>query len=78
MTFVEARLTLKPLGIVIKKQYGEYRVAFRLPQRTKGMPPAFNPEDSAYYTNDLDDAVGTGLLMAKEGPQPARNSSAKG
>jgi hypothetical protein len=77
MTMVEARLILKPLNIVIRKRHGEYRVAFRTPYRTEGSPP-FDQEASAYYTNDLDDAVGTGIAMAKEGPQPARNSSAKG
>ena len=64
MTMVQARLTLRPLGIVLRKREGEYRVAFRLPPRVKGMPPAFDQEASAYYTTDLNDAVGTGIAMA--------------
>jgi hypothetical protein len=77
MTMVEARAILAPLGLVIRKRDGEYRVAFRLPPRTHGQPRAFDQEASAYYTTDLDDAVGTGIAMAKAGPQHRLQSSAK-
>jgi hypothetical protein len=68
MTLVEARVILKPHGITLNRQHGEYRVAFRLPYRTKQQGRAFDPEKTAYYTNDLDDAVGTGLAMAQGVP----------
>lgn len=46
---------LQQHGVVLKTtEYGEYRVNF------KG-----GSEDTAYYTDDLDDAVATGLHMAK-------------
>lgn len=53
MTIKEAKEILKPLGLWLRIKDGEYRVAFP------------RDEASAYYTNDLDDAVNTGCLMAK-------------
>ena len=53
MTFEAAKKLLKTLGLWLSKRHGEYRVAFP------------NDEASAYYTNDLDDAVSTGIQMAK-------------
>ncbi len=51
----DAKAQLRARGMVLTKkaEYGEYRVNY------KG-----GREDSAYYTTDLKDAVGTGLLMA--------------
>lgn len=49
-----AKATLKPYGVTIYKSYGdEFRVNF------KG-----GREATAYYTNDISDAVATGQLMA--------------
>jgi hypothetical protein len=53
MTLHQAKAVLRPLGLWITKHRDEYRVAFP------------NDEESAYYTNDLDDAVGTGIEMAR-------------
>jgi hypothetical protein len=56
MTTKDAKLELSKLGIVISKtEHGEFRVNF------KG-----GSESSAYYTNDLGDAVGTGRLMGQQ------------
>lgn len=57
LTLAQARQILAPLGIVIKSlpETREYRVNF------KG-----GVEGSAYYTNDLEDAVATGKHMAHE------------
>lgn len=67
MTIKAAKAYLRPLGIVITKTaYGEYRVNF------KG-----GREETAYYTNDLKDAVGTGAAMTKwgrENPRMCRKS----
>lgn len=41
---------------ITRTEFNEYRVNFR-----KGCEP------TAYYTDDLDDAVGTVLVMANEG-----------
>jgi len=61
MTLKEAKSRLTKIGVTISKKDGEYRV------NMKG-----GKEDSAYYTNDIDDAFGTGVAMAKGGghPQP--------
>lgn len=53
-TLKQAKAELKDLGLTLKKtEFDEYRVSFG------------NVERSAYYTNDLDDAVETGLVMAQ-------------
>lgn len=53
--FELAQAALRELGLVIKRtDYGEYRVNY------KG-----GDEGTAYYTDDLDDAVVTGQHMAK-------------
>lgn len=55
LTLKQAQGILRAIGITLtKNSYNEYRVAFR----GKGN------EDSAYYTNDLQDAVDTGRHMA--------------
>jgi hypothetical protein len=51
------RAELKPLGMRVQRtDDGEWRVNFQ-----KGT------EATAYYTDDYDDALGTGRAMAKEG-----------
>ena len=57
-TLAEAREILKEHGLIIRKRDGEYRVNFR-----------GQSEDSAHYTNDLNDAINTGLTMADRVPQ---------
>lgn len=56
MTLAQAKAALRPLGIVLTKKDGEYRVNLY-----KGR------EATAYYTSDLDDAVATGKSMARHG-----------
>lgn len=51
---LRARAILEPLGIRINSFNGEYRVNFK-----NGM------EATAYYTDDIDDAIGTGKAMAE-------------
>ena len=53
MKFTEAKKIVKTLGMWLSLRHGEYRVAFP------------NDEASAYYTNDLEDAVATAIHMAK-------------
>ena len=61
LTFADAKKTLRPLGLTLTKDTigsgptgsGEFRVNFR-----------DGKEGTAYYTNDLDDAVATGKVMA--------------
>lgn len=57
MTLAQARAKLRPAGMVLRKEAGEYRVSFR--------GPSSATEDSAYYTDNLGDAVQTGLAMAE-------------
>tara|TARA_R110000772_G_scaffold267971_3_gene393549 strand:+ start:49 stop:261 length:213 start_codon:yes stop_codon:yes gene_type:complete len=61
----EAKQNMKKLGITINyhRDWQEYRVNFKNGQ-----------EPTAYYTNDIEDAVGTGFAMAMcrnvmEGPR---------
>lgn len=57
-TQAQARAILSPLGITLKKtEDGEYRVSFRGWSETRA-------EATAAYTNDIDDAIGTGKHMA--------------
>lgn len=53
-TLKQAQAELRSLGMVLTHSDGEYRVNF------KG-----GAERTASYTNDIDDAVGTGRAMAK-------------
>jgi hypothetical protein len=69
MTIEEARRILSSRGIVLRHQDGEFRVNY-----VRGR------EETAYYTNDLDDAVRTGLVMVHHGSQhhnPKRLTRAK-
>ena len=54
VTLAEARVTLRDAGVALSKRDGEYRVNF-----------LGGREASAYYTNDLVDAIRTGLDMAR-------------
>ena len=57
ITVAEARERLAEVGVTIRRTLDrEYRVSL------KGVD---EPDASAYYTGDLEDAVGTGLDMAK-------------
>jgi glutamine amidotransferase PdxT len=56
LTIKQARAELKLLDITIKRnKFGEYRVNF-----------VGGREETAYYTNDLHDAVATGKAMAEQ------------
>jgi hypothetical protein len=58
MKMTEAMVTLRKAGVKIHKtNHGEYRVNV-----IKG-----GTEATAYYTDDLEDAVNTGLAMAEGG-----------
>jgi hypothetical protein len=64
----KAKKELAPLGLEVTfdKETEEYRVNF------KG-----GKEGTAYYTNDVDDAIGTGKAMAKEGDRSKKKESKK-
>jgi len=51
-TLKDSQAELREIGMVLTKKDGEYRVNF------KG-----GREETSYYTNDLDDAVGTAKAM---------------
>jgi hypothetical protein len=52
LTLAEARAELRAIGVTLKKSDGEYRVNFE-----------GGPEKTAYYTDDINDAVKTGKAM---------------
>lgn len=54
MTIKEAIAKMRDHGMVIRSEDGEYRVNFK-----------HGFEATAYYTNDLEDAVATGVDMAQ-------------
>ena len=60
MTLQTAKNQLRDFGMSVNVRDGEYRVNF-----------LGGKEETAYYTNDLEDAVDTGRLMFQ-----ARNSEA--
>ena len=64
----KAKKELAPLGLEVTfdKETEEYRVNF------KG-----GKEGTAYYTDDVDDAIGTGKAMAKEGDKSKKKESKK-
>lgn len=59
MEYKEAKKIVKELGLKLSlnRDYEEYRVSL----------PGAGAESSAYYTGDLDDAVGTARVMAAWG-----------
>lgn len=70
MNIAQAKREMQQIGLVLTHDQGEYRVNF------KG-----GGEASAYYTTDLDDAVATGLDMArrehKKNPRSRRAAPVK-
>lgn len=67
MTIAQAKAILNPLGIVLVKADDEFRVNVR-----------GRSEASAYYTNDLADAVDTGKAMAARVPEQYTATAACG
>ena len=55
MTYTTARKTLRAVNMCIRRFDGEYRVQLA----------ESNREETAYYTDDLQDAVDTGLDMRR-------------
>ena len=53
MTLAQAKARLAPLAISLSKQGAEYRVNY-----------SGGKDATAYYTDDIKDAVDTGLVMA--------------
>jgi uncharacterized circularly permuted ATP-grasp superfamily protein len=65
-TFKQAQTFIRLCGITMNRtEAGDFRVAFRKDQ-------VQCPEASAYYTNDLDDAVQTALAMVGAQRVPER------
>jgi DNA repair protein RadC len=71
LTVVQVQAQLRPLGIVLRKKdaYGDFRVNYR-----------GGSDSTAYHTPDLDDALATGLAMARraggEAMTPASDATA--
>jgi hypothetical protein len=66
MKMYTAQYALEQLGMVIVRKDGEYRVSFKLITLQLSNNPVWGnqfPEQTAYYTNDLQDAVDTALYM---------------
>ena len=57
MTIKEAKIELRKMGMILTREDGEFRVNYR---GASG--------NTAYYTYDIDDAVGTAHLMWKNQP----------
>jgi len=57
MTIAEAKAILRPLGVTLRHTVGEFRVNL-----------AGGKEATAYYTDDINDAVATGRAMAAAPP----------
>jgi hypothetical protein len=55
MKLKDARNTLRQHGMVLSQENGEYCVGYMDGDK----------EDTAYYTNDLTDAVSTGIFMSR-------------
>lgn len=58
MNLKQVNESLNPLGLRVSKRDGEYRVAFM--HLHHGIT---DTEASAYYTDSLEDAEGTGIAM---------------
>jgi hypothetical protein len=54
ITFKTAKDICQVYGCTLRKNDGEYRVNF-----------SYGREETAYYTNDIEDAVATSVIMAK-------------
>jgi DNA repair protein RadC len=66
LTVAQVQAQLRPLGIVLRKKdaYGDFRVNYR-----------GGSDSTAYHTPDLDDALATGLAMAKSSALAAAASA---
>jgi hypothetical protein len=67
MKLVDARKALYPHGMIISLRDNEFRVTFR--SKYDGGKPEMNKarqEALAHYTNDIEDAVSTGIVMARD------------
>jgi hypothetical protein len=62
-TLAQARATLAPLNMTIRHADGEYRVAFKVLHNSPAARE--DAEASAYYTDDIDDAVSTACAMRR-------------
>ena len=63
MTLQQAKAKLSEYGMTIRKRDGEYRVTY---SALLAILMGYSPHDCeavAYYTNDIDDAVATGLAI---------------
>lgn len=63
MTILQDKDALRRVGVTLRKRDGEYRVNF-----------LGGGEATAYYTNDLEDALGTGQRMSAEKTSPPNES----
>lgn len=73
LTQAAVRTELQSLGLVLTKVDGEYRVAYRIPSPLPGGHGRIaklqaEQERSAYYTDDLADALDTGRAMHVRNP----------
>ncbi len=59
MTLGLAKIKLRQVGMTLTRKDGEYRVNI-----------AGGKEATAYYTDDIEDALNTGLAIAKHGSIP--------
>jgi hypothetical protein len=57
MTLAEAKALVRPLGFTLTRREAEYRLA-----PIHGTPAS--REAAAYYTNDIEDAIGTAQFAA--------------
>jgi hypothetical protein len=63
MTLQEAKSVARHLGLTLRQVRGDYRVNFR-----------DGNETTAYYTNDLEDAVNTAVEMARKRERELRST----
>lgn len=59
--FTETRIALKVIGVTLTRKDGEFRVNLK-----------DGAEATAYYTDDLEDALGTGHQMAAHKKEAGR------
>ena len=62
MMYCSVAYACDAMGMTIRKQTGEYRVAFKIVTLIRADNHQ-SPEDSAYYTYDLRDALATAIAM---------------
>lgn len=67
LTFGAVRLELAAIGLKLAKRDGEFRVAYPGPHH--------EAEPSAYYTDDLFDALETGREMARHAEAEQRRAT---